>query len=39
MTRADDDDAGVARIEEWRTISAGDDIACGGEERRHDFGT
>jgi hypothetical protein len=25
MTRADDDDAGVARIEEWRMIPAGDD--------------
>jgi hypothetical protein len=36
MTRADDDDAGIPRIEEWRTISAGDDIdgqRCGGTTR------
>jgi hypothetical protein len=38
MIPADDDDAGVARIEEWRMIPADDDAvrvrpACGGERR------
>jgi hypothetical protein len=27
MSRADDDDAGVARVEEWRVIPADDDDA------------
>jgi hypothetical protein len=31
MTRADDDGAGVARIEEWRMIPAGDGIQSSDE--------
>jgi len=34
MSRVGDDDAGVARIEEWRVMPGGDDAERSDEEER-----